>query len=312
VPAKPAAPARNTSQAGAGKTASAAKPAANRELAKPTAPAPAPPPVAPAGAPPPTPPPAPTGWAAVTPPATWSAPPAAAATAAPAWTAQPWSGFAAPPPPALRPVQGLAGALVILVLAVVAFTALDLALLAMLPEWGSPFATGPLAAVDQLLSVLASGLSIAAVVVFCIWLYRVMANARQRHPMAEISPGWAVGSFFIPVVHLFAPYFAIRRAWQADVSEDEGPLAAWFWPWSLSTLVGYVAGVLVVTVAFQSVFEGIGAGDEGPDLEGLWEDLRPVQLAVGAVALVLQVLAAVFLARVVRRWSALQEGRPVS
>jgi hypothetical protein len=240
-------------------------------------------------------------WPAAAPPNAWAPVPSAPA----AWTPQPpWQPVGFPPPMALRPVQGLAGSLVVLVAIVVGWAALNLALMAMFADWGSPFATGPVAAAEQLVSVVAAGLSIAAIVVFCMWLYRVMANARQRHPAVGISPGWAVGSFFIPIVHLFAPYFAIRRAWQADVSQDEGALTAWFLPWSLSTLLGYVAGTLVAVIAFQAMFEA--------DIDDLWDDLRPVQIAVGAVSLVLQAISAFFLVRVVRRWTALQEGPPVS
>jgi hypothetical protein len=41
-------------------------------------------------------------------------------------------------------------------------------------------------------------------------------------------------------------------------------------------------------------------------------EMRPLQLVAGAVSLVLQALAAYFLARMARQWTDHQEGSPVS
>jgi Domain of unknown function (DUF4328) len=66
------------------------------------------------------------------------------------------------------------------------------------------------------IQMLMLGVFIALVVAFLLWLYRVMrnlpalGNAKAR---VEHTPGWAVGSFFVPFMNLFIPYRAVREAW---------------------------------------------------------------------------------------------------
>lgn len=302
----PAAPAKK-----AAKTASKPGQPARKSAAPAKAPAkraPAEPPVDPEPAQPAAP--APQPWAPVPrEPTGWTA-------AGAAWVQQPWSGGPTPPALPTRPVQGLAGALVVLLAGVVGWAALNLALMVLVPGWGSPAgAQGAMGVFEQLGGLVSIALSIAFIVVFCMWLYRVMANARQRHPMAGISPGWAVGSFFIPIVHLFAPYVAVRRAWQADVEKDPGTLTGWFVPWAVSVLAGYVTIFIVVSLGVQAAMEAVDAGsaeDADAAIEALGEEMRPWQVGLAAVSLALQSVSAVFLVRVVRKWTALQEGRPVS
>jgi heme/copper-type cytochrome/quinol oxidase subunit 2 len=70
------------------------------------------------------------------------------------------------------------------------------------------------------LALLAVGLAviqivifIATVVVFLMWLYRAHENLTAfgvpKHQL-EYSSGWAVGSFFVPIVSLIIPYRAVR------------------------------------------------------------------------------------------------------
>jgi hypothetical protein len=58
---------------------------------------------------------------------------------------------------------------------------------------------------------------IALVVSFLLWLHRATKNVPalgnpQSH--VEYTPGWAVGSFFIPLGNLFMPYRAVKEAWE--------------------------------------------------------------------------------------------------
>lgn len=57
---------------------------------------------------------------------------------------------------------------------------------------------------------------ITTIVLFCMWLYRVADNltalGHPRH-LQQYSPGWAVGSFFVPFVNLVIPYRAVREVW---------------------------------------------------------------------------------------------------
>lgn len=53
-------------------------------------------------------------------------------------------------------------------------------------------------------------------VAFLVWLHRVTKNVPALgNPRSKINytPGWAVGSFFIPFGNLFMPYRAVREVW---------------------------------------------------------------------------------------------------
>jgi hypothetical protein len=52
--------------------------------------------------------------------------------------------------------------------------------------------------------------TIVAVVQACIWQYRAASTARALGYPAKHSPGWGVGSWFVPIVSLWMPYQAIR------------------------------------------------------------------------------------------------------
>ena len=55
---------------------------------------------------------------------------------------------------------------------------------------------------------------IATVVVFLMWLYRVSNNVAAFGATTQHSSGWAVGSFFVPIMNLFVPYQAVRDIWK--------------------------------------------------------------------------------------------------
>jgi hypothetical protein len=210
----------------------------------------------------------------------------------------------------LRPVKGLAGALVVLLVCSVGLTAVNLLFEFLVEDWGRPSAGAGVSVLQGILNALSSGASIALIIVFCMWLYRVLRNAEQRHPEAGLNPGWAVGSFFVPFVHLVLPYFEVRRGWRADVSPDSGPVTAWFVPWALGMAATYVTVILVVSISSRTV--SAATRSTTPDLDAFYDQTHSLQLVAGAVGLVLNALAAFFLAQMARRWTAVQEGPPVS
>lgn len=94
---------------------------------------------------------------------------------------------------------------------------------------------------------------LATVVLFCMWLYRAyqnlpaLGNPKQG---LNFSPGWAVGSFFVPIVNLFVPYRAVRETWAKSdpavphdnyVAPQEPPapgiMKAWWALWLISNFV---------------------------------------------------------------------------
>jgi len=139
-------------------------------------------------------------------------------------------------------------------------------------------------------SLLVFGVFVATVVVFMIWLYRACNNlpafgANRRY--IGYSPGWAVGSFFVPFANLVVPYRAIKELWQKSVPADAegfsyaisppGFFAAWWGFWIISNF------------AANAYFRMTAA--EAP---------REVTAIVGIVSEVLSVAAAGFAIMVVR------------
>jgi hypothetical protein len=109
-----------------------------------------------------------------------------------------------------------------------------------------------------LLSILATIIYLVTVVFFCMWLYRAYDNLRAFNPWArlEYSPGWAVGSFFIPFVNLVLPYKAVREVWEKSGHPDEAFLyapspPAWFHFWWAFWLLSNFAGNISFRVSFS-------------------------------------------------------------
>jgi hypothetical protein len=65
----------------------------------------------------------------------------------------------------------------------------------------------------QLISV---ALLIACVVTFALWTHRVATNAVALSGRLTISPGWAVGYYFVPIVNWWRPYTALAEVWDAS------------------------------------------------------------------------------------------------
>ncbi len=52
--------------------------------------------------------------------------------------------------------------------------------------------------------------TVAAIIVACIWQHRAASAARALGLPADKSPAWGVGCWFVPIVNLWMPYGAIR------------------------------------------------------------------------------------------------------
>lgn len=77
------------------------------------------------------------------------------------------------------------------------------------------FATLGFAALATMACVLAS------VVAVSVWIYLAHDNLRAMG-LAELkyAPGWAVGSFFVPIVNLFVPFQAMRDLYNRSMGEE--------------------------------------------------------------------------------------------
>lgn len=85
---------------------------------------------------------------------------------------------------------------------------------------------------------------VLAVVFFSMWTHRVVANAHAfGGKYNDISPGWAVGWYFIPFANLVKPYQALKQAWQTTFDDEAVPsiLPAWWGFWIVSGIIGNIS-----------------------------------------------------------------------
>jgi hypothetical protein len=98
---------------------------------------------------------------------------------------------------------------------------------------------------------------IATIVVFLIWLHRVYKNLIALNVQSlQVSPGWAVGYWFIPIVNLFKPLQIVNEVYHGSNSEDlkDGYgfsntsttmlLGFWWACWLASNVAGRIASAL--------------------------------------------------------------------
>jgi Domain of unknown function (DUF4328)/Protein of unknown function (DUF2510) len=77
------------------------------------------------------------------------------------------------------------------------------------------------------LTLLVTVIALAAVVLACIWQHRAASAARALGLPATHSPGWGVGSWFVPVVNFWMPYQAIRDCLPPDDDRRAAVLRWW-------------------------------------------------------------------------------------
>lgn len=94
---------------------------------------------------------------------------------------------------------------------------------------------------------------ISASIAFLFWVYYVHRNLRAlQNESLEFTSGWAVGWFFVPIMHLYKPFQAVREIWRCSDPETIGegkpvwfqirvPLVRWWWGFHLTSLfAGYI------------------------------------------------------------------------
>ncbi|HEX3793812.1 MAG TPA: DUF4328 domain-containing protein [Acidimicrobiales bacterium] len=94
-------------------------------------------------------------------------------------------------------------------------------------------------------------LTLAAIIVACIWQFRAASAARALGRPATHSPGWGVGSWFVPIVNLFMPYQAVR-----DCLAPDDPQRSLVLQWWLIFLGTWILGVTAGIAALFS--QGVG------------------------------------------------------
>jgi len=102
---------------------------------------------------------------------------------------------------------------------------------------------------QQLIGRMGFALYCFTVVIFGCWIVRAQKNVRALGADGlRKTPGWAVGSFFIPITNLWVPYQAMRDLWQAshnprswkDAAVD-AILPEWWTLWIVSNFLGHLS-----------------------------------------------------------------------
>ena len=82
-------------------------------------------------------------------------------------------------------------------------------------------------------------------IIFLCWMYRVMWNAKRVDPEnSKISPGYGVGSYFIPILNFWVPCLGLMQASRSTIRDSKLVLA--WWLSSIAVLI------IVVVLAFFS------------------------------------------------------------
>jgi hypothetical protein len=137
----------------------------------------------------------------------------------------------------------------------------------------------------------AIAIRLVAVVLFCVFMARANRNARAFGSPMSITPGWAAGYFFVPVLFLWKPYQAMKEIWQGS---DPDPKAHAFsvrvpallpWWWALY-IAYYCAGIFATQVSRHVVSRrGLMMAD--------WANVVRASVALVAALLAAKVVLAV-------------------
>jgi Domain of unknown function (DUF4328) len=100
---------------------------------------------------------------------------------------------------------------------------------------------------EQIIGFIAIGLYLVTAIFFSIWTVRAHHNVRHFGTRRlTITPGWAIGYFFIPIFNLFRPYTAmseLRRASEMPqdwMERSSGIVPLWWTLWIVHAILGRV------------------------------------------------------------------------
>jgi hypothetical protein len=81
------------------------------------------------------------------------------------------------------------------------------------------------------------------------WIYRTNANAHLFSGDISITPGWAIGWFFVPFANLIKPYEGVWQTWWAShdaaglQQEAETSMLRWWWGlWLVTNILATTSG----------------------------------------------------------------------
>lgn len=116
----------------------------------------------------------------------------------------------------------------------------------------------------QLLGVAEMLVFLGCVAAVLAWTYRANANARANGATdMMVSPGWAVGWYFVPLAYLAMPFVATRELWKASANPKDWQLIktppvliVWWACW----LAAFIAFNLAIALAAEPDPDAVPVG----------------------------------------------------
>ena len=81
-------------------------------------------------------------------------------------------------------------------------------------------------------------------IIFLMWVYRMCRNAHSiENAKLDITPGWAVGWYFVPVANLWKPYQAMKETYEAFINRENDSmiLPLWWFAWIVASIMARVS-----------------------------------------------------------------------
>lgn len=99
--------------------------------------------------------------------------------------------------------------------------------------------------------------SLVSFILLMVWFYRSHKNLQSFNTMGlKYSPGWAVGSWFIPILNLFRPFQITHEIWTA--SDPEASTVSWKQgKYSLVTILWWISALTYSGISLTSSITAI-------------------------------------------------------
>jgi hypothetical protein len=92
-------------------------------------------------------------------------------------------------------------------------------------------------------------INIVSSILLIIWTRRVTGNLKPFGAVLELGTGWAIGSFFVPIINLWFPVRIWNQAWRATTLTLSPPIG-WAWKALPGSHLHWVSHLAVLAVAF--------------------------------------------------------------